>query len=427
MLQMIWCIRLLAVRLPSLPVCLPAHDMMMRCVVGDWRPDREEELSAHLFREPHHGRPAASRRTAAQGEPTRSPTHPRPAHHLVCQVRYAMTADNQDGYAVEWKTNSTTSKPAGWERCFLVGVVRSLNIPVFKRSGYKRPAPHLREAAKNATHALGLKVGVDPRYGNHWLFEGIPPVFWAPPGRGKKYSVTVSADVEPPLVSMASGPFQPAVMELPQNEGRVVVTSFHVMRAFESTILMMKNFLHHHHAISVLVKQDRTAMYTWFLSQGIYGMLSLEYDGSERGSGGGTKMTQQGGVMAEASGSSRVRVKEGVPRYIQKYEQAQLKRRGPLTLTHRTIHSDSVAMSEASKEGQDTVPFLPALTMSVRSDKGVGPASTARAIRARRKRRDQSAQQALKPVFFSTHKKWKMWNQLDADPSTRCVSHSSLP
>ena len=42
-----------------------------------------------------------------------------------------------------------------------------------------------------------------------------PPVTWLFAGRGKRYAVVAGPDDSPPLHSMAQGPYEPAIMELP--------------------------------------------------------------------------------------------------------------------------------------------------------------------------------------------------------------------
>jgi len=156
-------------------------------------------------------------------------------------------------------------------------------------------------------------------------------------------------------------------------------------------------------------------MFEWFLGQGIYGQLTLEYAGTEQGIHGGTEVQKvaDGGVMKEA-GFTQARVANQVPAYIQKYEHLKLKRRGPLKLQHRELHP------------QETEPIeellFPSLVSNVgHTDRGAGSqASTLRTIRARRQRRDQSLQQVhLKPTFFSNHDKWEMRHRLSRHPVTR--------
>jgi len=183
--------------------------------------------------------------------------------------------------------------------------------------------------------------------------------------------------------------------------------------------------------VASMALRCRTEFYQWFIDKGVYGELTLEHEGSEKGQDGGTSLVEvKGTLVAECSGLNKARVQAELPQYVQRYQNDPLKRRGKLKLSHRELRSDSVAPSEAPSM-ISKMSTLPALTSTGgRGDcaSSASQASIARSIRARQKRRDQTGRQlALKPVFYSTHEKWQMRNRLHTEPSTRLPSHYTSP
>jgi len=221
------------------------------------------------------------------------------------KVKYALPCDDYEGNVFEFKKRNVVGAKPEWLQGPQLGLIKRENEPIFQRPGYRRPAAMLRENADTQQDYLGLKIGVEPRCSKHWLFDGLASI-WAPPDRGRKWTVTRSTSVSSPLFPMAIGPFAPAIMELPGSLGRVIVTTFHISRGYPDTMQLLSNFIHHHHQTASTFRQNRQAFYAWLSAAAINGDVSLEYQGSIGGTSGGTETKEiKGGVGGAMKGAGK--------------------------------------------------------------------------------------------------------------------------
>jgi len=208
-----------------------------------------------------------------------------------------------------------------------------------------------------------------------------------------------------PLAPIAIGPTEPAILELPKCNSRIMVSSFLFSKIYPDTLKLMSNFLRRTQAFCDMSTKGRQPMFNWLLDQGVMGCLyctTLPWD-----------IEPYSSIVSTPCA----------------YQSLKISRRGTLHLSRREILSpqDREMEEEAATHGrnQGSVPFCERLMPPLTSRLGLGGTTTSikppRGIAARD---DQSQLQAgLKPKYFSTYEKWETRRQLvhvaDIVPSMR--------